>query len=133
MRGKLFGSGILLVAVTLCAGALAACGKTDPATVANSTQSRATPKPRTDFEQKLQYVRDGQFAHIYVFARRDGGAFDKEDVVYLTANSPTGEKTNMRIKTDDGSRVLIGTNFEFTRENFDALGKRFQIEDYTGR
>jgi hypothetical protein len=37
----------------------------------------------------------------------------------------------MRVKTDDGRRVIIGTNFEYTAEQVTALFKRFNIEDYT--
>jgi predicted small lipoprotein YifL len=136
MSASVFRSAVTLLIILAATGALSACGKSgSPSAPGASTasQGQANQKPRTDFEQKLQYVRDGQFAHIYVFTRRDGGAFDREDVAYLNANSPEGEKTNMRVKTDDGSRVLVGTNFEFTQANFDTLGKRFNIEDYTGR
>ncbi|HEX8145102.1 MAG TPA: hypothetical protein VF553_21230 [Pyrinomonadaceae bacterium] len=123
-----------LCALLLATGLLCGCRRANTGSPAGSpSQAQAAPSPRTDFEEKLQYVRDGQFNHIYVFTRKDGGAFDRDDVEYLTANSPVGEKTNMRVKTDDGRRVVIGTNFEYTQENFDTLGKRFNIEDYTGR
>jgi hypothetical protein len=131
---KLFRLGATVFALLLIVGLLCGCRKTDSGSSGSgSPQSKAAPTPATDFERQLQYVRDGQFAHIYVFARKDGGAFDKDDVAYLTANSPVGEKTNMRVKTEDSRRVIVGTNFEYTQENFDALGKRFNIEDYTGR
>ena len=127
----------MLCAIILASAFTGGCRKSsDSVNRSNSAQGQArsapTPK-RTDFEEKLQYVRDGQFNHIYVFTRKGGGAFDKDDVAYLTANSPVGEKTNMRVKTDDGQRVVIGTNFEYTQEQFDVLGKRFNIEDYTGK
>ena len=137
MSVKLFRTGALLGALLLATAFPGGCRKTSDSSNSSSgtTQSQAaTPTPpRTDFEQKLQYVRDGQFHHIYVFTRKDNGVFDRADVEYLTANSPVGEKTNMRVKTDDGQRVVIGTNFEYTQEQFDALAKRFNIEDYTGR
>lgn len=125
---------MMLCAIILLASAyLGGCRKSSDSNGSGSSQGQSTtPTPkRTDFEEKLQYVRDGQFNHIYVFTRKDGGAFERDDVAYLNANSPVGEKTNMRVKTDDGQRVVIGTNFEFTQENFDLLGKRFNIEDYT--
>lgn len=111
------------------------CQKSDSGSASNSgsAPTKPSPTPRTDFDEKLDYVRNGQFNHIYVFSRKDGGAFDREDVEYLTANSPVGEKTNMRVKTDDGRRVIIGTNFEYEPAQFEALSKRFNIEDYTGR
>src|SRR3954469_13365473 len=136
MKVKLFRAGTVLwalaVAILFCGGCRKAADSSNNSSGTTQAQSVATP-PRTDFEQKLQYVRDGQFHHIYVFTRKDGRAFDKEDVEYLTINSPVGEKTNMRVKTDDGGRVIIGTNFEYTQEQFDALSKRFNVEDYTGR
>ena len=136
MKVMLFRPGVTLCAIILAASLLSGCRKSSDSASgsASSPQGQSAPTPaRTDFEQKLQYVREGQFHHIYVFTRKDGGPFDKDDVAHLNANSPVGEKTNMRVKTDDGRRVLIGTNFEFTQENFDALGQRFNIEDYTGR
>jgi hypothetical protein len=136
MRGKLFRLGVMSCALAFATLPGGGCRKASDSSNNSGTsqsQTSATPLPRTEFEQKLQYVRDGQFHHIYVFTRRDGGAFDRADVEYLTANSPVGEKTNMRVRTDDGQRVIIGTNFEYTQEQFDALGKRFNIEDYTGR
>lgn len=134
MSGKLFRLGASLFTLMLIAGLLGGCGKSDSgATGSGSPQQKAAPSPATDLERQLQYVRDGQFTHIYVFSRKDGGAFDKDDVAYLTANSPVGEKTNMRVKTEDGRRVVVGTNFEYTQENFDTLAKRFNIEDYTGK
>jgi hypothetical protein len=135
MRVKLFRSGTVLCALVLATLLYGGCRKATDSSNNSSgtTQSAPTPTPRTDFDQKLQYVRDGQFHHIYVFTRRDARPFDKEDVEYLTLNSPVGEKTNMRVRTDDGQRVVIGTNFEYTQEQFDALGKRFNIEDYTGK
>lgn len=135
MSIKLFRSVAVWCALLLTTGVfLGGCRKASDSSATSGASQSATPTPpRTEFEQKLQYVREGQFHHIYVFTRRDGGAFDKADVEYLTANSPVGEKTNMRVRTDDGQRVIIGTNFEYTQEQFDALGKRFNIEDYTGK
>ena len=109
------------------------CTRKPPApevTERDPTQSESTPRPspRTPFEQDVQYVRDGQFTYIMVFSRKDGGVFDKDDVSYLKANSPA--QTNQWVKTDEGRRVIAGTNFEFTPENLDALRQRFNVEDY---
>lgn len=136
MSVKVLRTGAVLCALLLATALYVGCRKASDSSngSASGSQAAAAPTPpRTDFEQKLQYVREGQFHHIYVFTRRDNGAFDRADVEYLTANSPVGEKTNMRVKTDDGQRVIIGTNFEYTQEQFDTLGKRFHIEDYTGK
>src|SRR5215213_2650564 len=124
MRRKLFRLGAAFFALLLIAGLLGGCRKSgSDSSGSGSPQQKAAPSPVTDLERQLQYVRDGQFTHIYVFSRKDGGAFDKDDVAYLTANSPVGEKTNMRVKTEDGRRVVVGTNFEYTQENFDTLAK----------
>ncbi|WP_162199848.1 hypothetical protein [Pyrinomonas methylaliphatogenes] len=97
----------------------------------NRTQTMAQPTPRTQFEQDLDYVRKGQFIHIYVISRLDGEPFDSNDIAYLKANAHP--ETNMWVMTDDGRRVIAGTNFDWTRENFVALSKRFKIEDRTER
>jgi hypothetical protein len=132
--GNLMRLCVTCVALLLMTFLFDGCKKSDTsASNTGSASPNAAPAPRTDFEQKLDYVRNGQFNHIYVFSRKDGGAFDREDVEYLTANSPVGEKTNMRVKTDDGRRVVIGTNFEYEPAQITALSKRFNIEDYTGR
>lgn len=97
---------------------------------ASGTTAAATPaKPQTDFDRDLDYVRKGQFTYVFIFSRKDGAAFTPDDINYLKANSPT--ETNQWIRTDDGRRVIAGTNFEFKPEHFDALNKRFNVEDYS--
>lgn len=107
-----------------------ACNKSgsDPA----GDQSNAAPRRQlTEFEKDLEYARKGQFVHVYVFARKDGQVFQKEDNAYLKANSPA--QTNMWVSTEQGRRVIAGTNFDFQPAHFDALGQRFTVEDYTGK
>jgi hypothetical protein len=96
-----------------------------------SGQQQAAQKPRTDFEEKLQYVRNFQESHMYVFTRKDGGAMTKDDIDYLKANTP--KATNTWVKTEDNRRIIAGTNFDFTTDNFAELAKRFNVEDYTGK
>jgi hypothetical protein len=132
-RGIIPGPIKALLLIMLAALFFYGCTRQPPApeeTATNSAQnaSTPTPSPRTPFEQDVQYVRDGQFTYIMVFSRKDGGIFDKDDVAYLKANSPG--QTNQWVKTDEGRRVIAGTNFEFTPENLDALRQRFNVEDY---
>ncbi|MBA3321277.1 MAG: hypothetical protein H0T45_07495 [Pyrinomonadaceae bacterium] len=94
-------------------------------------ESAAPPRQLTEFEQDLNYARKGQFTHVYVFARKDGQKFQPEDNAYLKANSP--EQTNMWIATEQGRRVIAGTNFDFTPEHVAALEQRFTIEDFTSK
>ena len=134
MKGKITGPIALLVLMALASLLPQGCSRTgQPAQelrVTQGEQSASTPRPspRTPFEQDVQYVRDGQFTYILVFSRKDGGPFDREDIDYLKANSPA--QTNQWVKSEEGRRVICGTNFEFTAENLDALRKRFNVEDY---
>jgi hypothetical protein len=132
MRRKILCPAVMSLA--LIVGFSSACGKksASKSEPPANTSSASTPKqPQTPFERDLDYVRKGQFTYVYIFSRKDGGAFDKDDIAYLKANSPT--ETNQWISTDAGRRVIAGTNFEFKPEHFDALKQRFNIEDYTGK
>ena len=71
----------------------------------------SSPKTQTPFERDLDYVRTGQFTHIFVFSRNDGGVFTSDDIAYLKANSP--QETNQWVFADDRRRAIAGTNFEF--------------------
>jgi hypothetical protein len=86
--------------------------------------------PRTAFERDLQFIRNGQFAHIWVFSRQDGKSIDKEDAAYLRANAP---QVVDWVTTDDGKRVIAGTNFDLEQGNMPQLRQRFVVEDYTGK
>ncbi len=97
----------------------------------NAPTPAASPKAQTAFERDLDFVRKGQFTYVLVFSRKDGGAFDKEDIAYLKANSPV--ETNQWVSSEEGKRVICGTNFDFKQEHFDALNKRFIIENFTGK
>jgi hypothetical protein len=123
------------LALALCFSS--ACGKREAAQTnsqgrtAGASPAPANRTPQTPFERDLDYVRKGQFTYVLVFSRKDGGVFDKDDIAYLKANSPA--ETNQWISTDEGRRVIAGTHFEFKAEHFDALNKRFNVEDYTGK
>ena|SRR5688572_10720794 len=101
----------------------------------NSNQSAATaasplPSPLTGFEKDLQYIRNGQFSYIWVFSRKDGKPLDKDDSTFLRANAP---QVVDWVITDEGKKVIAGTNFNLEEGNLEALKKRFVAEDYTGR
>lgn len=133
MREKILRSVTPLIVVALTAVAFNGCNKprTESTGPAPGPAARPASTPLSAFEQDLNYVRQGQFTHVYVFARRDGGVMNTEDVDYLKANSPS--ETNMWVRTDEGRRIIAGTNFAFKPEHFDALNKRFNIEDYSGK
>jgi hypothetical protein len=134
---KRYTTALILV---LAASLLQACGgssqnnqatATNTASANTSVPASSPTTPQTQFERDLQYVRNGQFTYILIFSRKDGGKFDQDDITYLKANAP--KETNQWVSTDEGRRIIAGTNFEFTVENLDALQKRFKIEDYSGR
>lgn len=99
-------------------------------------ENRATPLPTAENTEKLtslqREIRDmetAKFKVIFVFKRKDGGVFDKEDKKYLSENKPAD--TNRFILTDDEKAFVAGSNYPFTLENLEALQKRFIVEDYS--
>lgn len=95
-----------------------------------TTQPSASPVARTAFERDLQFIRNGQFAYVWVFSRQDGTPLDKDDAAYLRVNAP---QVVDWVTTDDGKRVIGGTNFDLERGNLPLLRQRFVVEDYTGK
>jgi len=83
------------------------------------------------FERDLQTMRTANFDFIYVFRRKDGGAFDAEDRKHLRANAP--RETNRFISTDEGRAFIAGSSYKFMPENLEILEKRFNIEDYSAK
>lgn len=88
-------------------------------------------QPKSDFERSLDTVRRGQYIKIYVVRRKDGEPLQADDKAYLRANTPM--ETGMWIVTADNRTAIAGANFEFEAKHFDALGKRFTVEDYTNK
>ena len=116
---------------------LSACNKTPTTTatensntVAASSPRKPEPTPATAFERDLQYVRNSQFGHVWVFARKDGKALDKDDAAYLRTNAP---QVIDWVTTDEGKRVIAGTNFDLELGGLSLLKKRFVVEDWTGK
>jgi hypothetical protein len=95
----------------------------------NSTPTTA-PSPLTGFEKDLEYVRKGQYTYVWVFSRKDGKPLDKEDAAYLRTNAP---QVVDWVTTDEGKKVIAGTNFDLAQGNLELLKKRFVVEDYTRR
>lgn len=90
---------------------------------------RPESTPATQFERDLKYVRDGHFAYVWIFSRKDGKPFTPEDSDALHTNAP---KVVDWVKTDQ-NRVIAGSNFPIDPENLPNLQKRFKIEDYSGK
>jgi hypothetical protein len=120
---------LLLVMVLFFAG----CGGGTPAT--NSTPTPAgspapVSSPLTGFEKDLQYIRNGNYSYVWVFSRKDGKPLDKDDGAFLRTNAP---QVVDWVTTDEGRKVIAGTNFNLEEGNLEALKKRFVTEDYSGR
>jgi hypothetical protein len=124
-----------LVTVTMIAMfLLASCGNNPstsppPANESSTAQSSSTPA-KTGFEADLDYIRKGQYTYVWVFSRRDGKPLDKEDGAFLRTNAP---QVVDWVTTDEGRKVIAGTNFDLAQGNLGLLKKRFVAEDYTGR
>ena len=102
---------------------------TAPATTPASSPT-TQPSPLTGFEKDLKYIRDGGFTYVWVFSRKDGKPLDKNDSTYLRVNAP---QVVDWVTTDEGRKVIAGTNFNLEEGNLDALKKKYVAEDYSGR
>ena len=123
---------VLLLIVVLFFGA---CEGSAPPAASNSSPTPAasptpTPSPLTGFEKDLQYIRNGGHTYIWVFSRKDGKPLDREDGGFLRTNAP---QVVDWVTTDEGKKVIAGTNFNLEEGNLEALKKRFVAEDYTNK
>lgn len=123
---------ILLLGALLFLGA---CSSNSPST-SNTTPTPAstspTPQasPLTGFEKDLQYIRNGGFTYIWIFSRKDGKPLAPDDSTFLRTNAP---QVVDWVITDDGRKVIAGTNFNLEESNLAALRKKYVTEDYSGR
>ncbi len=97
----------------------------------NSSPSKQPSRALTEFERDMVTVKNGGFAHTYVFARKDAQALQPDDKTFIKAHPPD-DVNSMWLLTDAERRVILGTNVNFTPENLRALTERFNVEDYTG-
>ncbi|HSE32650.1 MAG TPA: hypothetical protein VLA93_13845 [Pyrinomonadaceae bacterium] len=127
---------LLATTLILVAASLTACGSREPATNAPSpapdTPAQSTPlsSPLTGFAKDLAYIKNGRFSYIWVFSRKDGKPLDKEDSTFLRTKAP---QVVDWVITDEGKKVIAGTNFNLEEGNLALLKKRFNAEDYTGK
>lgn len=127
---KKFGFFILLSSLFLsgCGGTPSASKPTP--TPEPSAAPTAQASPLVGFEKDLQYVRNGGFTYIWVFARKDGKPLDKNDGAFLRTNAP---QVVDWVTTEEGKKVIGGTNFNLEEGNLELLKKRFVTENYSGR
>ena len=91
---------------------------------------RPVPTPASEFEQKLKFARDAHFTHIWVFARKDGAVFTKEDTQILHTNAPNVVDW---LKVGDMKQFIAGSNFPIDPPQMALLQKRYKIEDLSGK
>lgn len=135
LRRRLKKPKLLAIWAMLTVATLSACHQTSTSNAAENTETPTTqsspqPTSKSAFERDLQYVRNGQFAHVWIFSRKDGRPLDKEDGNFLRKTAP---QVVDWVTTDDGRKVIAGTNFDLEQGNMDLLRKRFVVEDYTGK
>jgi len=127
------GTAAILVLICLLSGCRSNQSNSNGATPAESpTIKESTPQssPLTGFARDLQYVKNGQYSYIWVFSRKDGKRLDKDDSAFLRTNAP---QVVDWVITDEGKKVIAGTNFNLEEGNLGLLKKRFNAEDYSGK
>jgi hypothetical protein len=130
MLNKLFVAPFLLALFVV---GVSSCGSGNQPS-SNSAPGNSAPAPSsvplTGFAKDLDYVRKGQYTYVWVFSRKDGKPIDKDDAAYLRTNAP---QVVDWVTTDEGKKVIAGTNFDLAQGNLELLKNRFVAEDYTGR
>ena len=110
---------------------LSACDRrSNTSTESPATSASPAASPKTGFEADLDWVRKGQYTYIWVFSRKDGKPIDKDDAAYLRQNA---HQVVDWVTTDEGRKVIAGTNFDLAQGNLPLIQKRFNAEDYSAR
>ena len=123
---KMFSLILLALVLVGCGGSKTDTNTTASASPAPSVQST----PQTEFEKDLQFIRNGQYSYVWIFSRKDGKPLDAADSNFLRTNAP---QVVDWVKTDEGRKVIAGTNFNLEEGNMSVLRKRFVVEDYSGK
>jgi hypothetical protein len=120
---------LLCLAVTFssCGGKQSPTNNESPSTATSSTPAGT---PLTGFAKDLDYVRKGQYTYVWVFSRKDGKPIDKDDAAYLRKNAP---QVVDWVTTEEGKKVIAGTNFDLELGNMELLRKRFVVENFTAQ
>lgn len=103
--------------------------KTDSSATETNAAAASPESDAARLEADLETMRTADFNFIYVFRRKDGGAFDGEDRKFLRVYSPT--MTNRFVSSEGGRAFVAGSKFRFEQGNLDKLQERFVIEDFS--
>lgn len=121
----------MLLALLIAGFLLVSCGNKSANSSSDSAKTLSSPAPpKIGFDADLEYVRKGQYTYVWVFSRKDGKPLDKEDGAFLRANA---HQVVDWVTTDQGKKVIAGTNFDLQQGNLDLIRKRFVVEDYTAK
>ena len=126
-RGLILLLGLALL-LTACNGGNAPSNASN--TTAVETPAGPSPSPLQGFEKDLQYIRNGQYTYVWVFSRKDGKPLEPTDSIFLRANAP---QVVDWVTTDEGKKVIAGTNFNLEEGNLELLRKRYVAEDYSNK
>src|SRR5215831_17511623 len=130
LKNGLAASGVLVLAIAF-ALSISGCRRTSGSDNDIDTSAyKPSPTPATEFEQKLKFVRDAHFQHVWIFTRKDGKEFDKADSDILHTNAP---KVVDWVRANDGKTFIAGSNFDIDPPQMAVLQKRYKIEDYSGK
>lgn len=123
---------IPLLAVVVLLLLISACSSPEPTKGGEPAAGQSIPaaSPKSAFERDLQFIRNGNFTYVWVFSRPDGKPIDREDAKFLREKAPQFVDL---VTTDEGKRVIGGTNFDLEQAGLPELRKRFVVENYTGR
>ena len=128
---------LLIPGLSLCLSVFSfGCANThsNTNTTPSPEPSSASPTPQspplTGFEKDLKYIRDGGYTYVWTFSRKDKKPLDKDDSAFLRTNAP---QVVDWVTTDEGKKVIAGTNFNLEEGNMAALRKRFVVEDYSNK
>ena|SRR5678815_192555 len=132
MPHKICNSILFMIVILSASISLTSCSSSGNTNVAGSSNAVPSPaaSPKSGFEADLAYVRKGQYTYVWVFSRKDGKPLDKDDGAFLRTNAP---QVVDWVTSDEGKKVIAGTNFDLAKGNLELLKKRFNAEDYSGR
>jgi hypothetical protein len=134
MSRKVLTPSLIILALLSVGVSLISCNNSNTNTASSGNSaggpSSPVPTPKTGFEADLDYVRRGQYTYVLVFSRKDGKPLDKNDAAYLRTSAP---QVVDWVTSDEGKRVIAGTNFDLAKGNLELLKKRFNVEDHTSQ
>jgi hypothetical protein len=127
---KDFGPILVLLPILLLGGCSGSAPVNSNTSTASATPAGPAPSPLKGFEADLQYIKNGQYTYVWVFSRKDGKPLEPADSIFLRANAP---QVVDWVTTDEGKKVIAGTNFNLEEGNLEALKKRYIAEDYSNK